>query len=114
MAEAKSCIFCSIIAHTIPATIVAENDSVLVIKDIAPKAPIHYLIIPKTHITNLIEMQPSQASHAADMMKMAHELSQKLSGSKAFRLIINNGPDSGQSVFHLHAHFLSGKQMLDF
>ena len=114
MNEAKSCIFCSIIARKIPANIVAENDSVLVINDRAPKAPIHYLILPKTHIENLIEMQPSQAHHAADIMTMAHELAQKLSGSKSFRLIINNGPESGQSVFHLHAHFLSGKQMLDF
>ena len=110
----NDCIFCKIIAKTIPAKIIAENESILVIQDIAPKAPVHYLIIPKKHVKDLASIQESDIPGAAAIFSMAQELSQKLSGSQAFRLIINNGPDAGQSVFHLHAHFISGKKMLDF
>lgn len=109
----SDCIFCKIIAQQIPAKLIAENDSVLVIQDIAPKAPIHYLIIPKKHIKDIASMTPQDAGLANAMFMMAQELSKKLSGSQSFRFVINNGSESGQSVFHLHAHFLSGKKMLD-
>lgn len=108
------CIFCKIIARQIPAKVIAENDAVLVIQDIAPKAPVHYLIIPKEHSKDLASLPASQAHVGGAMFMIAAELSKKLSGSQAFRFIINNGPDAGQSVFHLHGHFLSGKKMLDF
>ena len=110
----QSCIFCKIIAKEIPSTIVAENENVLVIKDIAPKAPIHYLIIPKVHRENIQGFLPEDCIIAASCLFMAQELAQKLSGTQSFRLISNNGADSGQCVFHLHFHFLSGKKMLDF
>lgn len=108
------CIFCKIIAQEIPSTIVAENDDVLVVKDLAPKAPLHYLILSKKHIKNIATLTSDELPIAAKMIGMAQELSTKLSGSQSFRLIANNGADSGQSVFHLHMHFLSGKKMLDF
>jgi len=110
----QNCIFCKIINKQIQVTIVTENDDLIVIKDIAPKAPVHYLIIPKTHIKDVQSLDVAHAEIAGKMMLMAKELSSHLSGSQAFRLIINNGPDAGQSVFHLHYHFLSGKKMLDF
>lgn len=110
----QNCIFCKIIAQQIPSKFIAENDDVVVIQDIAPKAPVHYLIIPKEHLKDVQSMDEAHANVAGKMMLMAKEISKKLSGSQAFRLIINNGPDAGQSVFHLHYHFLSGKRMLDF
>ncbi len=109
----NDCIFCKIIAQQIPAKVVAENDAVLVIQDIAPKAPLHYLIIPKKHIKDIASMEANDDQLAGAMFMMAQELSRKLSGSQSFRFVINNGSDSGQSVFHLHAHFLSGKKMLN-
>jgi len=110
----ESCIFCKIISGEIPATVVAQNDDVFVIQDRAPKAPVHYLIMPKVHIENVKELEEANSHYVAKMMLMAKELSKKLSGSQSFRLIINNGADSGQSVFHMHCHFLSGKTMTDF
>lgn len=110
----QSCIFCKIINKQIPAAIVTENDHVLVIKDIAPKAPIHYLIIPKVCIKNVADLSEATKDVPTHILMMAQQLSQKLSGSQAFRLMFNNGADAGQSVFHLHCHFLSGKKMLDF
>jgi histidine triad (HIT) family protein len=102
------CIFCSIVAKQIPATIIAETEDCLVIKDIAPKAPIHYLIIPKKHLINLTELTSDDAQLAGSMLLLAQKMSAQL-GGVPFRFVINNGKEAGQVVFHLHAHFLSGR-----
>lgn len=114
MNESQNCIFCSIVSGQIPSKKIAENEHVIVVQDIAPKAPVHYLIIPKKHIADIASLEDANSELAGQIMLMARDLSQKLSGSQAFRLIINNGADVGQTVFHLHVHFLSGKTMADF
>jgi histidine triad (HIT) family protein len=108
------CIFCKIIDKTIPAAIVAENEHIIVIQDRAPKAPVHYLIIPKKHTPNIVSMSVDELPLAQEMFAMAQQLSKALPGNGDFRFIINNGPGVGQSVFHLHGHFLAGKKMADF
>ncbi|OGB84428.1 hypothetical protein A3F66_03175 [candidate division TM6 bacterium RIFCSPHIGHO2_12_FULL_32_22] len=110
----SDCVFCSIIERQIPANIIAESENILVIQDKAPKAPIHYLIIPKKHLESLHSLTQDDARIAADILLMAKELSTKLEGEKAFRLVFNNGYNAGQRVFHSHAHFLSGKHLSEF
>ena len=107
-------IFCKIINKEIPAKIIAENDDVLVVQDISPKAPIHYLIIPKKHMHDLAALEHQDKAIAGSLLLMARDLSKSLSGSQSFRLIANTGSDVGQSVFHAHLHFLSGKKYSDF
>ena len=103
----NSCIFCKIIANKIPSKKIKETDSVLVIQDIVPKAPTHLLILPKKHIINLAHAKPEDFSIITDTLKMAHTLSEE--AKTGFNLISNNGADVGQSVLHLHWHFLAGK-----
>lgn len=111
--SSQNCVFCSIIEQRIPAHIIIQNELVVVIQDIAPKAPIHYLIIPKKHIRDIQSFQQEDAPYAAAMLLMAQGLSKDLN-AESVKLVMNNGVDAGQSVFHVHTHFLSGKKMLEF
>ena len=107
------CIFCRIVSKEIPALFIAENENVIVIKDVVPKAPIHFLIIPKIHTDSINQFSNDDVQIADKMLLMARDVA-KQNGIESFRLIANTGKQSGQSVFHTHMHFLSGKQMTDF
>ncbi|MBN2267108.1 MAG: HIT domain-containing protein [Candidatus Babeliaceae bacterium] len=107
-------IFSRIIDREIPAKIIAENNDVVVIEDIAPKAPIHYLIIPKNPIRDIQSMTESDFKLANALFRMAQQLSREISGAEHFRVLINSGTGVGQSVPHLHLHFLAGKTFSDF
>lgn len=107
------CVFCSIISGHIPAAIVAENDHVVVIKDRAPKAPIHYLVIPKLHVTDLRYLPLGQEHIGAEIFGMLRDVATALVQPNDFRLVMNNGAAVGQSVFHAHMHFLAGTTYSD-
>lgn len=104
----ENCIFCKIATRQVPATFVAENDDIFVIKDISPKAPIHYLIIPKKHVVDVQSLESDELSLMSKMAAMAQRLSQEATEHKDFRLVINSGYAAGQRVFHLHMHYLAG------
>lgn len=109
----QDCIFCKIISGEIPGKIIMQTDSFLVLQDIAPKAPVHYLIIPKKHIQDLVSCGQQDKDLLADMMLVASKLAASLDAPQAFKLIVNNGYAAGQRVFHLHFHFLAGKTFND-
>ncbi|MCX5924005.1 MAG: HIT domain-containing protein [Candidatus Dependentiae bacterium] len=104
----QDCVFCKIISGQIPSKIIEETDDIIVIKDIQPKALVHYLIIPKKHIANIQSCTQQDQALFGSMLLMAQKLSASLAGSQEFKLISNNGASVGQSVFHIHMHFLSG------
>ncbi|MDR1366632.1 MAG: HIT domain-containing protein [Puniceicoccales bacterium] len=105
-------IFQKIIDREIPAEILMEDGQCIVIRDINPGAPVHVLIIPKKNILRLAEVQESDVSILGSLLLMAQKFAQTHGLSKGFRVVINNGPDAGESVPHLHVHLLAGKPMI--
>ena len=104
----KECVFCKIIKREIPSKIEFENDKVIAFRDIKPIAPIHILIVPKKHIKNLSETSDLDKNLLGEMMIVAGNLASKFGVSKAFRVVVANGEDAGQSVFHMHFHLTGG------
>jgi histidine triad (HIT) family protein len=102
-------IFGKVIAREIPADIVYEDDHCLAFRDINPQAPSHVLIIPKKEIPRLIDATVEDEALLGHMMIAAGKIARDLGIGDAFRLVINNGADAGQSVFHLHMHILGGR-----
>jgi len=104
------CIFCKIIGREIPANIVYEDDLVLAFNDIHPAAPVHVLIIPKEHVET-VEDVPAGDHIVAFLAERAVAIAKQLNLREGFRLVINNGDNGGQTVFHLHMHLLGGRFM---
>ncbi len=108
----EDCIFCKIIKGEIPSEKVYEDDEILAFKDIQPTAPIHILVIPKKHITNLMEIAPEDSALMGKIVEAMQKVAKQLGvDEKGFRIISNCGPDSGQEVMHLHFHLLAGRKM---
>ena len=108
---ADDCIFCKIIAKQIPAKVEFENDSVIVIQDINPQAPVHLLLIPKKHIAEVANMSESDRAMIGDLIFRAKEMARERKLEEGYRLVFNNGVKAGQSVFHIHLHLLAGRVM---
>lgn len=106
------CIFCKIINKEIPAAVVYDDDSILAFKDINPQAPVHILIIPKKHISGIAELKKNDLSLLGKITEVAQKLAREQNiESSGYRLVVNNGPDAGQAVAHLHYHLLGGRKM---
>ena len=103
-----NCIFCKIVAGQIPARKAYEDDELLVFHDIAPWAPVHVLIIPKTHIATLADVEPGHDALLGRMLGLAPRLMRELGVVNGFRTLINSGRDGGQEVYHLHLHVMGG------
>ena len=108
----SDCIFCKIIAGQLPTEFVTESENFIVIKDIQPKAPIHFLIIPKKHIASLNELKESDQNLVGQMLCQAKVLALEHGLDKrGYKIIINSGQEAGQIVPHLHIHFLGGTKL---
>lgn len=108
---AENCIFCRIIAGEIPATLVYEDETVVAFRDIHPQAPVHVLVVPRTHVESISELDESRTDLAGRTMLAVGKVAAAVGGlEQGFRVIVNNGPAAGQTVPHLHLHILGGRQ----
>lgn len=103
-------LFAKIINKQIPADIVYEDDLCLAFKDINPQAPVHLLLVPKKPLDRLTSAQPEDQALLGHLLLAAGKIARQLKVDGAFRLVINNGEQSGQSVFHVHLHLLAGRK----
>lgn len=106
------CIFCKIIEGTLPSEKVFENDRIVAFRDIAPQAKVHVLIVPRKHVTDLLDVMPEDSRMFSDLFIAAQHIAGKLgiSGS-GFRTVFNSGDHACQTIYHLHLHLLGGEQM---
>jgi histidine triad (HIT) family protein len=104
------CLFCRIVRHEIPATIVREDDDILAFRDIDPKAPTHVLVIPKVHVASL--NTATDPAMLGRLLFAARDIAAEEGIEKAgYRLVINTGANAGQTVHHVHVHLLGGRYM---
>lgn len=111
MAEAT--IFSRIISGEIPVDKLYEDEHCICIRDIAPKAPVHVLIIPRRPIPRLVDATDEDKALLGHLMLKVGDIARQLGIEEAFRLIVNNGEGGGQTVFHLHLHLLGDKQFTE-
>mgnify|MGYP004641641565 FL=1 len=108
----EDCIFCKIINKEVPSTIVYEDEDVIAFKDIHPVTPLHILVIPKKHISSLVDLKEEDEAVIGKIYTVINKIA-KQEGilDKGFRVIVNCGEDGGQVVKHIHFHLLGGKKL---
>ena len=107
----ENCLFCKIVAGTIPSTKVYEDDSILAFRDINPQAPVHVLVIPKVHIQDTDGVTAENSAVVAHIFQVIPAIAKAEGLEEGYRVVSNCGPNAGQTVFHLHFHILGGKAL---
>ena len=107
----ENCLFCKIIAGEIPSTKVYEDEKILAFRDIAPQAPTHVLVVPKTHIQDTDGITAENSAVIAHIFAVIPQIAKAEGLVNGYRVVTNCGADSGQTVPHLHFHILGGKAM---
>jgi histidine triad (HIT) family protein len=106
------CLFCNIVARKAPAQFVFENEFVVAFTDVRPVAPTHVLVIPKKHVSGIHDVAAGGVDLVGRLVLAARDVAEELGLAGAgYRLVVNQGPDAGQSVLHLHCHVLGGRPM---
>ena len=106
------CLFCGVIQREKPATILYQDDLVTAFRDIRPRAPVHFLVVPNEHIASVTDLGPQHAAMLARLFVVARQLAESEGvADSGYRLVINVGRDAGQSVDHLHLHVLGGRPL---
>lgn len=106
------CVFCRIVRKEIPARVLFENERLLAFEDIRPKAPVHVLVIPKSHFASLEEAPEGSEALLGEILLRARAVAGgKGLGETGYRIVLNTGPHSGQEVFHIHFHILGGRPL---
>lgn len=107
-----ACLFCNIVAGSIPANVIYRGPSVTAFRDINPQAPTHLLIVPNRHIAAIADVTEDDRDVLGAMIAVANQLAQEEGVAESgYRLVVNNGADGGQTVQHLHLHLLGGRPM---
>ena len=107
-----ACVFCEIAEGRIPARTVFSDERLVAFHDASPQAPTHVLVIPRRHVTSLLDLEPGDDALAGAMVRKARDLARELGlGERGFRLVFNCGEDAGYSVYHVHLHLLGGRRL---
>jgi histidine triad (HIT) family protein len=105
------CIFCKIIEKIVPAAIIYEDEEVIAFEDVNPQAPVHTLVVPKTHIPDIHSMTGDDRALVGHLFFTAKRIAEEKGlDENGYRMVINNGRGAGQTVFHIHLHILSGRR----
>jgi histidine triad (HIT) family protein len=104
------CIFCRIVRGELPSEVVDRADGLVAVRDIAPKAPVHVLVIPERHVETFRDIEAFDPEESRDMLAFVARAA-AAAGVEDYRVIVNVGPGAGQTVFHLHWHVLGGKAL---
>jgi histidine triad (HIT) family protein len=108
----SDCIFCRIARGEIPANKVLENEHVVAFHDLNPQAPLHVLVIPRRHVADVGSAEPGDAELLGQVLLACRQVAEQTGIARGgFRVVLNTGPDAGQSVDHLHAHVLGGRAL---
>ena len=107
----EECLFCKFVSGEIQTDVVHETDTTLAFRDISPQAPTHVLVIPKVHQPTVADLGAAEPSALVDLVAAADAVAAQEGLGTGYRLVINTGPDAQQSVFHVHAHVIGGRQM---
>ena len=107
----SNCLFCKIITGDIPSTKVYEDETVLAFRDIAPQAPTHILVIPKTHIGSVADVSAENSAVVAHIFEVIAPIAKAEGLENGYRVVSNCGEDAGQTVHHLHFHILGGQKL---
>ena len=107
----SDCLFCAIVAGDVPSTKVLETDRVLAFRDIAPQAPTHVVVVPKEHFTDTRDIAQRDPAYLGEVLRVATDVAEQEGLAGGYRILTNTGPDSGQTVFHVHVHVLGGKNL---
>ncbi len=107
----KDCLFCKMIKGDIPVNKVYEDDDMIIINDINPVAPVHMLLLIKSHVHYLSDASVDECNMLAKCLKKLGSMSKKLGLTDGYRLVVNQGKNAGQTVPHIHVHILAGKEM---
>jgi len=106
------CVFCEIAEGRIPARMIASDDRLVAFHDATPQAPTHVLVIPRRHVTSLMDVGPDDDALAGALVRKARDIAKELGlGERGFRLVFNCGDDAGYSVYHIHLHLLGGRKL---
>ncbi len=107
----ETCLFCKIIAGEISSDKVYEDETVVAFRDINPQASTHVLVVPRKHIPRIVDATEDDSALLGEVAYRAAQIARKEGVGDSFRMVVNNGADAGQSVFHVHFHILGGRRM---